>query len=141
MRQVDREVDRYLGLLRAKIREQGFTQLEVQHALSWGRSYISQILNRQKCLRYEQVLLILKVIGIDPAAFFAELYGLEGPSGSRLGLRSPQTKASSNGDLDREIGQVKASLESLVGLLLEKRIVTGRDLRASMQESIEGAAE
>ncbi len=141
MRQVDLEVDRYLALLRAKIREQGFTQLEVQQALSWGRFYISQILNRQKCLRYEQVLLILNVIGVDPAAFFAELYGLEGPPGPRSRLGSSKAKVSSNGDLAREIGRVKATLQSLVGLLLGKRIVTGRDRRASMQESIEGAAD
>ncbi len=141
MRQVDREVDRYLALLRAKIREQGFTQLEVQQALGWGRSYISQILNRLKCLRYEQVLLILNVIGVDPAAFFAELYGLEGAQGARSGLGGPRAKASSNGDLALEVSEVKTALESLVGLLLEKRIVTARDLRASMQESIEGAAE
>ena len=38
MLSVDRELDRVLTLLRNKIRERGFTQLEVQEALSWGRS-------------------------------------------------------------------------------------------------------
>ena len=59
MQQVDREVDRYLTLLGNLIRRQGYTQLEVQEALGWGRSYISQLLTRQKGLRVEQVLLIL----------------------------------------------------------------------------------
>ena len=67
---VDREVDRYLTLLGNKIREKGLTQLEVQEALGWGRSYISQLVTRQKSLRLEQVLGILQVIGVDPGIFF-----------------------------------------------------------------------
>ena len=70
---VEREVDR--SLLRNKIRASGFTQLEVQEALGWGRSYISQFLTKQKKLRLEQVLSILNVIEVEPAAFFGELYG------------------------------------------------------------------
>ena len=62
---VQPEVDRYLTLLRNKIRERGYTQLQVQEALGWGRSYISQLLTRQKALRIEQVLLILSVIEVD----------------------------------------------------------------------------
>ena len=46
MRQVDREVDRYLTLLGNLIRRQSYTQLEVQQALGWGRSYISQLVTR-----------------------------------------------------------------------------------------------
>ncbi len=75
MRQVERELDRCLTLLRDKIREQGFTQLEVQEALGWGRSYISQLLTRQKNLRIDQVVMIMNVIGVEPAEFFGELYG------------------------------------------------------------------
>ena len=37
MNSIERELDRVLTLLRNKIREQGFTQLEVQEALGWGR--------------------------------------------------------------------------------------------------------
>ena len=36
-----------------------------------SRSYVTQLLMKQKALRVEQVLLILKVIGVDPAEFFA----------------------------------------------------------------------
>ena len=72
--EAERELDRVLTLLRNKIRERGFTQLEVQEALSWGRSYISQLLTKQKSLRVEQVLLILEVIGVKPGEFFGELY-------------------------------------------------------------------
>ncbi len=53
--------------------QRGYTQLEVQQELGWGRSYISQLVTKQKSPRVEQVLLILGVIGVDPAEFFAEL--------------------------------------------------------------------
>ncbi len=71
---IDKELDRYLSLLRNKIRESGFIQMEIQERLGWGRSYISQLLTKQKALRLEQVLLILKVIGVEPREFFLELY-------------------------------------------------------------------
>ena len=58
MKTIDREMDRYLTLLRDKIRVQGFTQLEVQQALGWGRSYISQLLTKQKGLRVSVISLI-----------------------------------------------------------------------------------
>lgn len=79
--EIENEVGRVLTLLRNKIRERGFTQLEVQSRLKWGRSYISQLLTRQKSLRFEQVLLVLDVIGVEPAEFFSELY--------HLSMRSP----------------------------------------------------
>ena len=73
---LDKEIDRILTLLRNKIRERGFTQLQVQDKLSWGRSYISQLLTKQKSLRVEQVMLILDTIGVEPREFYAELYQL-----------------------------------------------------------------
>ena len=55
-----------LMVLRSKIRGRGLTQLEVQDRLGWGRSYISQLVTRQKSLRVEQLVLILEVIGVEP---------------------------------------------------------------------------
>ena len=85
---VERELESVLTLLRNKIRERGFTQLEVQEALGWGRSYISQLLTKQKSLRIEQVLLILNVIGVDPSEFFGELYHFPGSGSGFAGPRS-----------------------------------------------------
>lgn len=79
MESTDREVERVLDLLRDILRERGFTQLEVQDALGWGRSYLSQLFTRRKELRVEQLLLILSVIGVDPAEFFARLYRRAAP--------------------------------------------------------------
>jgi len=73
---VQKDIKRVLTLLRNKIRERGFTQIQVQAELKWGRSYISQLLTRQKGVRVDQILQILDVIGIDPADFYAELYHL-----------------------------------------------------------------
>lgn len=85
-----REVDRALRLLRSKIHERGFTQLRVQEALGWGRTYISQLLRRQKSLRYDQILQILEVIEVEPTDFFAELFELERPAPiTRPGLSGP----------------------------------------------------
>ena len=64
MSDVEREVDRYLTLLRNTSRASGFTQLEVQEALGWGRSYFSQLLTKQKTLRIEQILMIINVINV-----------------------------------------------------------------------------
>ena len=78
MRTRDRDLDRILTLLRNRIRNRGFTQLDVQERLGWGKSYISQLLTKQKSLRLEQVLMILDVIGDKPADFWAEIFGTAG---------------------------------------------------------------
>ena len=74
MRTVERELDRILTRLRNALRERGYTHLEVQEVLGWGRSYISQLLTKQKSLRVEQILKILNVINVDPADFFGETF-------------------------------------------------------------------
>ena len=74
MLSAEKEVHRAILLLRQEIREQGYTQLEVQKELNWGRSYISQLFTKQKALRYDQILLILRVIGVDPCEFFTALF-------------------------------------------------------------------
>ncbi len=131
MRQVEAEVDRYLTLLGNKIRGQGFTQVEVQEALGWGRSYISQLVTKAKSLRVEQVLLILNIIRVDPAEFFAELYG---PPGAPYAAARPGPAPTYPGDAEvqgRELRAMQAQLQAMVGLLLEKKVITSRDLRAA----------
>ena len=117
MRSTERELDRYLTLLRNKIREKGFTQLEVQEALGWGRSYISQLLTKQKTLRIEQVLLILNVIGIEPGEFFGELYGADLRKAPPMGTAA-----------HREFEQMKRMLQSMTELLLKRGLITNTDL-------------
>ena len=126
---IEREIDRYLTLLRDKIRASRFTQLEIQEALGWGRSYISQFLTKQKTLRLEQVLSILNVIGIEPAAFFGELYGVSPWSGAG-GLQPPEASAELP---DQQLARVSELAHGLVDLLVEKKLITA----AALAEAVE----
>ncbi len=140
MREVERQLDRILTLLRNKIRQQGFTQLEVQEVLGWGRSYISQLLTRQKSLRVEQVLLILNVIGIDPATFFAELYpppasgsGLE--RGVRPGLPAMAPGTGSVAELHGSFQGARSLLRGLVDVLVNQEVISAEELSAAVHGS------
>ncbi len=124
MRQVDREVDRYLTLLSDKVRGRGFTQLEVQEALGWGRSYISQLVTKQKSLRLDQVLLILSVIGVEPAEFFAELYQ---PRQYYSHAPAPM-EASTAAVLGHQLPQLSAYLRAVRQLLLDKGLISANEL-------------
>ncbi len=123
MRQVDREVDRYLTLLSDKVRGRGFTQLEVQEALGWGRSYISQLVTKQKSLRLDQVLLILSVIGVEPAEFFAGLYQPQHFYG-----RAPAMEPSTAEVLGGELPKLRAYLHAVRELLLDKGLIKADEL-------------
>ena len=146
---VENEIEQILTLLRNKIRERGFTQLEVQEALAWGRSYISQLLTKQKSLRVEQVLLILNVIGVDPAEFYAELYHL--PSIDRLrgaedyprgGYKAASYAASTvaevsegglPGDFTRSFQELRSLLRGLVRLLVDKNLINVDELTSAVK--------
>lgn len=123
---VEREVDRYLTLIRNKIHERGYTQLQVQEALGWGRSYISQLLTKQKALRIEQVLFILGVLGIDPAEFFGELYG------TPPYYRAQQTPL--DVDMDRELEELRGLVRGLGKLLLDRNLISAEELDAALQD-------
>ncbi len=126
---VEPEVDRYLTLLRNRIRERGFTQLQVQESLGWGRSYISQLLTKQKALRVEQVLLVLSVVGIDPREFFQELYATP----LYPGARSPRPNAEEEARLRRELENLRAMVHGLTDLLLGEKVISAEDLSMAVE--------
>ena len=128
MRQVDKEVDRYLTLLGDKVRGRGFTQLEVQEALGWGRSYISQLVTKQKSLRLDQVLLILSVIGVEPAEFFAELYRPRPVYSGAAAPMEPRMAAV----LGQELPELKAYLRAVRKLLLDKGLISADELEIAV---------
>ncbi len=148
MRIVQSEIDRVLTLLRNKIRERGFTQLEVQEALSWGRSYISQLLTKQKSLRVEQILLILNVIGVDPAEFYSELYQLGAPDRLRAvedygeqRYRAASYDADAGelaevglpGEFSRSFQELRSLLRGLVRLLVDKNVINVDELTTAVK--------
>ena len=113
---IEREIERYLTLLSNKIRDKGLTQLEVQAQLGWGRSYISQLMTRQKSLRVDQVLSILDVICVEPAVFFEELYGTRA---HKWRPRKSKTKLPGH-----EIERLRLLVLGLLDLLEKKGLVT-----------------
>ncbi len=139
MRQLDRRLDRTLNLLRNKIRQRGYTQLEVQEVLGWGRSYISQLLNRQKSLRIEQVLLVLDVIGVDPADFFAEIFPLDTSDQPVQPFSGDASIASLRG----EYQSARSLLRGLVDVLVNQKIITAKELSSAVSYGLPlpGASE
>ena len=139
---VDEEVNRVLTLLRNKIRERGFTQLQVQEALSWGRSYISQLLTKQKSLRVEQVLLILGVIGVDPAEFFAELYFVPRAGAFRqTDGKPPEPRAERRGEeLVGTFEEMRSWVRGLVWLLVDKEVIDVDELTTAVKARKDGPA-
>ena len=143
---VEKEVERILTLLRNKIRERGFTQLEVQEKLGWGRSYISQLLTKQKSLRVEQVLLILETIRVDPKDFYAELYQFPRPEVRLRNLDEyadpqhgdwpfgPALVAEGIGESYGEFyRQLRAMVRGLVQLLVDKEVMTLEEILAAVR--------
>ena len=74
MPNVEKDLDRILAHLRGVIEDRGFTQIEVQNVLGWGPGYISQLVMKQKGLRFDKLLMILNVVGVDPGVFFDRIY-------------------------------------------------------------------
>ncbi len=133
MRDIDRDLDRILGRLRTLIPERGFTQLEVQEVLGWGRSYISQLLTRQKAARLDQVLVILKVLDVDPGAFFAEIYRFD-ESGARFSKQLPVRSLESS-RLRIEVSRLRLLADGLISVLQEKALISASDLAQAIQEA------
>ena len=80
---VDNWIDRLLQSLRGAMQTKGVSQLSVQESLGWGRTYISQLLRKQKALRFDQVLMILETLEIEPQDFFADLFGIPAQAGPK----------------------------------------------------------
>ncbi len=127
MTNIEREVDRYLVLLRNKIRDQGFTQRDVQDVLGWGESYISQLLTKQKKLRLDQVYSILLVIGIERGEFFSELYEPR----ARVDRKRPT--AVCDGQPWQELEELSRLLKALIDLLRKKRMFTDEELSRAVK--------
>ncbi|MCP4660361.1 MAG: helix-turn-helix transcriptional regulator [bacterium] len=56
--------------MQTRIKQQGFTQKQVQEILGWGKSYLSGLLNAKVALRVEHLLLVCDVIGASPTELF-----------------------------------------------------------------------
>ena len=126
MTNVEADVQRLLTLLRNKIRERGFTQMMIQDAMGWGRSYISQILTKQKNIRVEQTLAILDVIGVKPRDFFAELFGF-GPYDGQVGSPERTAVDPKAPELRSQVIELQDTVDRLTEILREKNLISEND--------------
>lgn len=142
MKKFDKEIDRVLTLLRTKIRERGFTQLQVQDQLEWGRSYISQLLTRQKALRLEQILCILDVIGVTPGEFFGELYGSD-PAYAGFQTDWLGGRGTADTDLRGQLRMTRELVQGYASLLVEKGMLSRSEVDGAFRTTLErlGSAE
>lgn len=122
MGKINRDLDRILARLCDLISERGYTQLEVQEALGWGRIYINQLVNRQKSLRVEHVLAILGVIGVEPADFFDEIYRFRRPTPTE------DTAIA-------EVRRLRQRFDALAGALIKKGLVTASELALAIEKN------
>ena len=144
MRTIERELDRILNHLRNLIRQHGFTQLEVQEVLGWGRSYISQLLTKQKTLRMEQILLILNVINVKPEDFWAELYqfgpfGETGTAGQDARHRAAPAIASLDASTPGiELRRMALLYKGIVTVLKRKNLIVADELTDAIESARSG---
>ena len=133
MKNLDREIERVLSLLRNKIRERGFTQLQVQDQLHWGRSYISQLVTRQKALRLEQILCILDVIQVSPTEFFGELYGFDRGSGPFQDDILEGADRAELEDLRRQLRLNRRLVDAYAEILVRQGLLPRTEVDAALQ--------
>ena len=86
-------------------------------------------MTKQKCLRLEQVLLILEVIGAEAVEFFCELYWPGAPYAASRSAAPPGQTEEQQG----ELRDVQAQLRGLVRLLVEKRVISDEELRDAVE--------
>ena len=120
--EIERELERLLLLLENKIRQRGFTQVAIQDRLGGGRSYISQLLSQSKGVRYDQVLSILAVAGVEPSEFFFELHR---PAQYHSAVPSP---AGELAEIRRQVAELASALRRFGRVLVKKRLMAERDV-------------
>ncbi len=124
------EGERILSLLRQTIRQRSSTLRQVQRAFGRRRSFIGQFLGRHKAVRVEQLLLVLRALGVDPVEFFGELYQWPGRViPARIRPRLPRRYSA----ILR--GQVYFEVESLL-LLLRQRIAGSGLTQVEIQQPL-----
>lgn len=88
IQRITQQVDRILATLRHVIESSELNQQDIQKALGWGRTYITQLLNKQKALRISQILQILEVVEMEPTEFFNLVFQDPLPTRRPFGIKS-----------------------------------------------------
>jgi transcriptional regulator with XRE-family HTH domain len=72
--------------LRELILEAGTTVEDVEGRLGWDAERLSTLLAGQKGWKFEEVLDVVSTLEVEPADFFARVYGLQGERSAELVL-------------------------------------------------------
>ena len=78
------------------------------------------------------MLLILKVIAVDPVEFFAELYGWSGVPGSVSRSAPIVGNTGWTGEQRKELDKLRGQINGLVGLLVDKGVISGEGLKVTV---------
>ncbi len=118
---IETQVRKFHTLLEKKIRERGYEESDVEESLDWETGTLRQLLTGEQELKVEQMLEILAVIGVDPKAYFAELY---------VGLPV--------GGLSAELVEFKTVVGSVVNLLVKNDVISAEDLMSAVAAQAAG---
>jgi transcriptional regulator with XRE-family HTH domain len=69
------EIRRILDLLKNSMRLLGMTNRDIERQKGWSSSYLSRLFSGAIELKYEHILDICEVMGLEPAEFFQMAYG------------------------------------------------------------------
>ena len=115
---IDEKVAPFLALLVEKIHQQTFTERDIEEVLGWKRQHIDQLKDGIQGLRVAEVIQVLDTIGVEPKAFFAELYGLPSSRAERPDAELARA----------ELAEIARVVESIVDLLVANGALTAGEL-------------
>jgi len=72
---IEDELRRYTAALAALLKERRFTGRELDRRLGWEQGNTTRLLRGKRELRVGQILAILKVLEVEPLAFYTSVHG------------------------------------------------------------------
>ena len=111
--------------------------------LGWGRSYISQLLTKQKTLRVEQIVMILNVVSVEPKDFWAEIYqfgpfGAAGNRRRRKGRERAPLPSLDEATPGADMRRVELLYEGIVNVLKRKDLIATAELADAIARAKSG---
>ncbi len=120
--------DRFLELLRRRIRDEGRSLRSVSRSLGWHEDYLSQIFRGTPRLRIDQLFQILHAIEVSPADLFAEVADAFGGAERGRGA-GPESLT------PREVEEVLALVDSRIEAALDRTEGTEGSVRRGGRSS------
>ncbi len=119
MSQVEQELEALRKTIDTLIRKSGFTQQQLEEAIGWGRSFISQMVNDRKELRVEPILRILEKLGMTFSQFCALHFQWKGLEE----VEDPAVTA-----LDRRLDELQRFTLALAEALVARNLIAANEI-------------